>query len=71
MHVKSPVVIGLLAALVLVLFGATLSTPAESAAKPTFGNFLVVGIAGDYQNRSQFERALVSQLRKKGAAAST
>lgn len=71
MRLSSPVAIGLLTVLGMALIGVTLSTPAKSAAEPKFENFLVVGIAGDYQNRSQFERVLVSQLRKKGAAAST
>lgn len=71
MRLSSPVAIGLLAVLSVALFGVTPTTAAKSATKPTFENFLVVGIAGDYENRSQFERALVSQLRKKGAAAST
>jgi len=55
----------------LVLIGVTPSTLASSVPEPRFENFLVIGIAGDYENRAHFERAVVSQLRKKGAAAAT
>jgi hypothetical protein len=62
---------GFLVVLSLVLIGIAPSTSAESSSKPRFENFLVIGISGDYETRAQFERVLVSQLRKKGAAAST
>ncbi len=42
----------------------------DSGAKASFNNFLVVGIAGDYNSRAQFERMVVSGLRAKGASAS-
>jgi len=62
---------GFLVVLSLVLIGVAPSTSAESSPKPRFENFLVIGISGDYETRAQFERVLVSQLRQKGAAAST
>jgi len=37
----------------------------------SYSNFLVIGVAGDYNARAQFERATASELRRKGAAAST
>ena len=45
--------------------GAPDSGPAASA----FQNFLVIGVAGDYDSRAQFERMLVSGLRAEGVAA--
>lgn len=36
----------------------------------SFDNFLVIGVAGDYDGRAQFERTLVSRLRSQGASAS-
>ena len=35
----------------------------------SFGNFLVVGVAGNYDSRAQFERMVVSGLRAEGASA--
>ncbi len=37
----------------------------------SFSNFLVVAVAGNYNSRAQFERATVSELRRKNASAST
>ena len=36
----------------------------------TFENYLVIGVAGDYDARAQFERSVVSRLRNRGASAS-
>ncbi len=36
----------------------------------SFGNFLVIGVAGDYDARAQLERTVVSRLRMQGASAS-
>ena len=36
----------------------------------SFGNFLIIGVAGDYDGRAQFERTLVSRLKNQGATAS-
>ncbi len=36
----------------------------------SFSNFLVIGVAGDYDSRAQFERVTVSELRGKHASAS-
>lgn len=35
----------------------------------TFSNFLVIGVAGSYNNRAYFERSVVSGLRARGASA--
>ncbi len=40
-------------------------------ANSSFSNFLVIGVAGNYNARAQFERAVVSGLRAEGASAST
>jgi hypothetical protein len=36
----------------------------------SFSNFLVIGVAGDYDSRAQFERSVVSGLTAKGSSAS-
>jgi hypothetical protein len=36
----------------------------------SYDNFLVIGVAGNYTNRAQFERTMASALRSKGASAS-
>ena len=38
-------------------------------ADAAFENFLVIGVAGSYNNRSQFERSVVSEIRATGAGA--
>ena len=57
------------------LFACASSTPgttADQAAAPsTFGNFLVVGVAGNYNSRAQFERTVAAALRREGASATT
>ncbi len=35
----------------------------------SYGEILVIGIAGDYSNRAAFERAMVSRIKAEGAAA--
>jgi hypothetical protein len=61
--------------LVWLIAGAcsTTSTSSDSKdrTKSSFDNFLVIGVAGDYTNRAQFERTLVSALRSKGVDATT
>ncbi len=42
----------------------------EAYAKSSFSNFLVIGVAGNYNSRAQFERTVVSGLRAEGASAS-
>lgn len=71
MRFATSIVRGLLPALSLSLIGAAPSFSAESASEASFENFLVIGISGNYENRAQFERVLVSQLRNRGASAST
>ncbi len=42
----------------------------DAYANSSFSNFLVIGVAGNYNSRTQFERAVVSGLRAEGASAS-
>ena len=61
---------------VLILIGAC-SAPTQVAktfedpnyAGSSFGNFLVIGVAGNYNSRAQFERTMVSELKSAGASA--
>lgn len=46
----------------------TFSDPEQSGA--AFNSFLVIGVAGDYDSRAQFERMVVSGLRAEGVTAS-
>jgi len=52
---------------------ATTSTSRTDAnheqADASFGNFLVIGVAVDYNARAQFERSVVSGIKAKGASA--
>jgi hypothetical protein len=48
----------------------TSSVTSSADTSEQFGNVLVIAIAGDYNVRSQFERVVVSNIRKTGAAAS-
>lgn len=50
---------------------ATSGTASTDNGDGSFSNFLVIGIAGDYDSRAQFERMTVAELRKRGASAST
>ena len=43
----------------------------EATDKSAFSNFLVLAIADNYNNRAQFERTVVSNLKNKGASATT
>lgn len=52
------------------LVGAATGATHAAKAEPAFAKFLVIGIAGDYDTRVQFERMTVAELRRKGAAAS-
>jgi hypothetical protein len=38
-------------------------------AKVSYSNFLVIGVAGDYDNRAYFERSVVSGIKAKGSSA--
>jgi len=42
----------------------------DAYADTSFKNFLVIGVAGNYNSRAQFERTVVSGLRSEGASAS-
>jgi hypothetical protein len=50
--------------------GVTNTYSDDAYANSSFGNILVIGVAGNYNSRSQFERTLVSGLRSEGASAS-
>lgn len=59
------------------LLGACASAPSsrttyadEDYGDTGFSNFLVIGVAGSYNNRAEFERQLVSEIRARGADAS-
>lgn len=61
-----------LAVLALLTSGCTTtSTQTDLGSKDaSFSNFLVIGVAGDYDSRAQFERTVVSGLKARGSAAS-
>lgn len=59
------------AACVLAACGGTSTVTADAATDRQFSNFVVIGIAGNYDNRAHLERQVVSQLRRQGAQAST
>jgi hypothetical protein len=42
---------------------------APNATTSSFSNFLVIGVAGDYNSRALFERDMVAKLRNKGVSA--
>lgn len=42
----------------------------DTYAESSFGNFLVIAVAGDYNSRAQFERTVVAGIRANGASAS-
>lgn len=55
---------------VLVACGGTSTVTKAAASDKQFDNFLVIGIAGDYDNRAHMERLTASGLRQAGASAS-
>jgi len=57
--------VAVLAALAL----AGCASSGTSSGSDRFGNFLVIGVAGDYDSRAQFERQVVSGLRAEGVEA--
>lgn len=64
-----------LLAAILFAAGCTSSGTTQSQNYPdrdnaSFSNFLVIGIAGNYDSRAQFERTVVSGLRFRGSSAS-
>jgi hypothetical protein len=69
--VSLPKVLLLLAASVVATGCAATSTTNASpgAAKAAYSNFLVIGVAGDYNNRAYFERSVVSGIKAKGSSA--
>jgi len=62
----------LLTVVALLTSGCTAtSTQSDLGTKHTsFSNFLVIGVAGDYDSRAQFERTVVSGLKARGSSAS-
>lgn len=65
-------VLFLLAVITFLTSGCTATSTRSNldATKASFSNFLVIGVAGDYDSRAQFERSVVSGIRAKGSAAS-
>jgi len=61
--------LALLAAVALTACAGTTETTTEATSQSGFSNFVVIGIAGDYNTRTHFERTVVSQLRDRGASA--
>lgn len=53
------------------LFSSACTTSGTNgqAARQAYTNFLVIGVAGDYDSRAHFERSVVSRLRAEGASA--
>ena len=73
MTFKNRIILTLAAMTGLLTAGCAGTSSVTSAADRSeqFSNVLVIAITGDYNVRSQFERVVVSNIRKKGAAAST
>ena len=44
--------------------------PESERANSSYSNFLVIGVAGNYNSRAHFERTVVSELRARGSSAS-
>jgi len=62
--------------LLILLIGACVSAPTsrttyvdDDYSDSNYGNFLVIGVAGSYNNRAEFERQVVSGLRGEGVDA--
>lgn len=63
-----------LAALLVACSAPTRTVSTVATASPegvSFSNFLVIGVANDYEGRAMFERKLAAQLRSAGAEATT
>ena len=71
MTVSLPKVLLLIAVSAVATGCAATSTTSASPdlAKLAYSNFLVIGVAGDYNNRAYFERSVVSGIRAKGSSA--
>lgn len=54
----------------LIISGCSTSTKSIVSTEKSFSNFLVIGVAQDYESRSQFERMLARDISKTGVAAS-
>ena len=59
---------------IIVGSGCTSTSTSSTYADPensgsTYSNFLVIGVAGDYDSRAQFERSVVSGIKALGASA--
>lgn len=73
-YFRTGLLIPCIATLLLSGCAATSASDSSTAApktKSSYTNFLVIGVAGDYNSRAQFERTVVSQLRQHGASATT
>jgi hypothetical protein len=63
-----------LASGIILCAGCAASSSPATQADPgledaSYSNFLVIGVAGDYNNRAYFERSVVSGIRAKGSSA--
>jgi hypothetical protein len=69
--VSLPKVLLLIAVSTVAAGCASTSTTSASPnlAKVSYSNFLVIGVAGDYNNRAYFERSVVSGIKAKGSSA--
>ncbi len=56
------------AGLLLSACAGTSSVTSSSDSEDQFGNVLVIAVAGDYNTRAEFERGIVSNIRKTGAS---
>ncbi len=56
------------AGLLLSACAGTSSVTSSSDSEDQFGNVLVIAVAGDYNTRAEFERVIVSNIRKTGAS---
>lgn len=54
----------------VVLAACASTSTGKSDVKQSYAHFVVIGVAGNYESRAQFERAVVSELRRTGASAS-
>ena len=61
--------LGLLAAAFVLAACASGGPQGSGAPQSGYKNFVVIGIAGDYNSRAQFERVVVSEIRQRGGSA--
>lgn len=70
MHNRHPYALLLFAAFIFAGCATSSDSQPDTATKASrFGNFLVIGVAGSWDSRAQFERVVVSGLRGEGVKA--